>query len=151
MKGLFVHQFVIAGVLFFTMLLFILNQMDSDTRSFQSNLYLDRLNLKLLQISEIIMSSTDNGLLDHYPVFDEKKVENFFDSCSKSPEFLSSIFDLQERTYYGVRNHHLRIILRTGYGEFSCGKYVPKYVTKAEIRRFGIYKGKDANLTIVIW
>jgi hypothetical protein len=154
MKAQLIFEFLIAGIIFFGVVVYAINTMNTNVADFRSRSYIDRLNSKAIKISEILASNS--GLAPEWPVFDYEKINEFRGDCNQNYHNLRKKFDLDDTTTYGVViPHYFRVYINTTTEEFYCGPDVPANVSKAEVIRKGIVYDSNVGvynfLTMTVW
>jgi len=158
MKGQFVFEFLIAGLIFFAVVLYAMNYMNTNVSEYRGGFYTDKLQSKALQISEILGNEKSSLSLVESPfLFNVSKIEKFnatycdYDGYTE----LRSAFELVEKTDYGERIHNLNITLLGESGEslLQCGHTISVGIEKAEIERFGVLNENDklVTLRVTVW
>lgn len=157
MKGQLVFEFIIAGLIFFMILLYTINYLNVNVSDYRSKFYQSRMQSKAVQVSEILMTSRSNLSLADGNGFNKTKI-SFFNStyCGFSNyKKLAEDFYMYENLNYGVVPNNIRIELTlpsSGETVLDCGPAnTPRNVTRAEIGRVGIYDGQAAKLSIIVW
>jgi hypothetical protein len=158
MKGQLVFEFVIAGIIFFSVVLYAMNYLNTNVSVFRERFYADRLQSKALQISDILGNENSPlGIVERPLVFDTERIENFNSTYCGYDGYggLREDFELVEKTAYGERLHNVNIILATVTGTplLQCGYTVPAGTEKAEVERFGILDENNelVRMKIVVW
>jgi len=158
MKGQFVFEFLIAGVIFFTVVLYAMNYLNTNVSDFRGKFYTDKLQSKALQISQILGNEKSPlGLVESPSLFSTSKIGNFNATYCDYNGYtgLRRGLELTERTSYGERLHNVNITLvtNTGVSLLQCGYNIPKGTEKAEVERFGVLKeGNElVTLRVIIW
>ncbi len=158
-KGQFVFEFLIAGVIFFAVVLYAMNYLSANVSDFRGKFYMDKLQSKALQISSILLNEkSPMGVVESPHVFNMSKIDGFDTKyCGATGDYtlLRKNLDLIEKTDYGERVHNINITLTKASGVplLSCGYTVPGGARKAEMQRFGILN-EDRGLVIlkmVVW
>lgn len=158
MKGQFVFEFLIAGLIFFAVVLYAMNYLNVNVSDFRGRFQTDKLQSKAVQMSEILGSEKSPlGLVDSPSLFNRSKIENFnatycgFNGYTK----LRKDFDLIERTNYGERMYNTNITVTGEFGDpvLDCGHSIPRGTGKAEIERFGVLEENNEMLTlrVIVW
>lgn len=86
MKGQLVFEFIIAAVLLFAIIMYIINYLSINFSSFSKEFYSDNLENKLLQISEILILDNNTGLVKNWPVLNYTKIMELNQSCDSNPD-----------------------------------------------------------------
>lgn len=147
MRGMFIFQFVIAGMLFFSLLLILISTTRGDVLKFQNNAEYESMARKAIIASDILMKEK---LIKKYPFFDEKKIEDFFSNCNDL--FLTELFNLNEERMGSITHWKMNIELEVDEEKkWTCGRTVPAKINKYSINRIGILDEKIAKLTVTVW
>jgi hypothetical protein len=141
MKGQFIFEFLVAGIVFFAIILYMINYLNVNVLDFKNRFYMDELESKALKVSEMLTGEKSNlSLVDRWPVFSESKIKDFNDYCKDNYDKLVRDLDLWERTVYGERPHKVKIKINTTSGSLlDCGPAnLPDSASIAEAERFGV-------------
>jgi hypothetical protein len=157
MKAQLILEFVIASILFFGILLYTINYVNSNVADFRTKAYQNYLQTKALEISEILMNKESSlSLIDDYG-FNVTKINKFNETyCNLGAQYkkLVEVLNLYKETesipihndirmeIFDVENSHVLL---------SCGPEVPRNVGKVEITRVGLCEGFLCTLRIVVW
>lgn len=158
MKGQFVFEFLIAGIIFFSIVLYAMNYLNVNVSDFRERFYMDKLQSKALQISDILGNDKSPLSVVESPfLFTTSRIDAFNTTYCDLGGYtrLRVDFELVEKTSYGERLHNVNIILVTADGTplLQCGYTVPRGTERAEIERFGVLKenGELVKMKIVVW
>jgi len=159
MKGQFVFEFLLAGVIFFAIVLYAMNYLNVNVSDFKVRFYSDKLQSKALQISEVLGNEKSSlGLVERPSLFNRSRIDNFNATyCSDQNGYmrLREDFDLMEKGEYGERAHNVNITLTTESGLIllQCGYTIPTGTERAETERFGVFNenGELVKLRIIVW
>ena len=159
MKGQMVFEFLIAGVVFFAIVLYSLNFLNVQVSGFSSESKNSFMQAKTIRISGMLMEGGEKiGIADGNE-FNMTKIETF-NATYCDPDVPDSyghlIKDLYiyERGMYGKSAKNIKIILNTVAGEtvLDCGMEIPAgEVDRTDIVRFGVLEGETAELRVVLW
>ena len=159
MKGQFVFEFLIAGLIFFVIVVYSINYLNVSVSDFKTKFYSSRLQSKAVQVSEILMKGSSSISFVENSVFSLSKIQNFNDSyCNLTdagsyPVLLNDMY-LYEHTPYGREANYLKILMiNTASGEtfLDCGPRIPRNVTRAEVGRVGLLGNELMSLSVVVW
>ena len=163
MKGQFIFEFLIAGLIFFTIIVYTINYLNVNVSDFKSKFYQSRLQSKAIQISEVLMSSESSlGLVDDSG-FSLTKIQDFNNTYCEIPfnatKYKGKLirdFYLYEKVIYSPDEgfpNDVKIILNSASGEMllDCGLRIPRNTAKAEIGRVGTLNREIAKLKVVVW
>ncbi|NIO21509.1 MAG: hypothetical protein GTN76_12405 [Candidatus Aenigmarchaeota archaeon] len=157
MKGQFVFEFLIAGIIFFAIVLYAMNFLNANVSDFRGKFYMDKLQSKALQISEILGNDKSSiSLVEGPSLFNISKIRNFNATyCNGGYTQLRRDFDLIEKTEYGDRMHNINITLTSESGTYvlDCGYTIPAGTEKAEIERLGVLNENNelVKLRVIVW
>jgi hypothetical protein len=159
MKGQFVFEFLLAGVIFFAIVLYAMNYLNVNVSDFKVRFYSDKLQSKALQISEVLGNEKSSlGLVESPYLFNKSRVDNFDSMYCKDQDGYMKMrvgLDLTERIEYGERLHNVNITLVTESGLIllDCGYTIPKGTERVEAERVGVFNenGELARLRVIVW
>ena len=155
MKGQFIFEFLVAGLIFFAIIVYTINYLSVNVSVFKTDFHQNRLQTKAFQISEILMEETPLLGLTQNGVFSQEIINNFNNRYCDAPgsyKTLTEDLHLYEKTYFGVFTDNIKIDLFTGTQNFiDCGPVILRNVTKAEMARIGVLGGETASLRVVVW
>jgi hypothetical protein len=165
MKAQLIFEFLIAGAIFFGIVLYGVTLMNSNVSNFRNNFYVDKLNSKAIKISEILASDDRfAGLAPNWPLFDAEKISVFVGRCDNPTGYqeLVNYFELNDKIVYGVEiPHFFRVEINTSsFAEpIICGPAVPENVTSVYVERIGVYSseisadpyGPKLKLKVSVW
>jgi hypothetical protein len=160
MKGQLILEFVIAGFIFFAIVIYTINYLNVNVSDFNGKFYQNYLQTKALQISEILMGDASSlGLMDNAE-FNTSKIQSFNSSyCNPGGVYKNLVekLHLYQKTIFGTLPNDVRIemnITSSGVTLLDCGPRIPRNITRAEIGRLGMLQdggSEIANLRIVVW
>ncbi len=154
MKGQLIFEFIIAGLIFFALILYTVNYLNASVSDFSGKFYQNRLQSKAVQMAEILVSG-DSGLgIADDRVFIPAKIQQFNATYCSDANYRNLVKDfyLYEATAYGVSPNNAKISLSTDDGMLlDCGMGMPRNVTKADIERIGLYQNRIARLSVTVW
>ena len=149
-KGQAVFEFVIATILFFAIIFYILNFLNATIFNYNSQFNNIVLESKSVQISELLVKDAGKwsgetpiiiGVADEYPVLNETKMINLENYCITNYIDLIDNFNLDRRKF--------RINITTDSNSYLCGPPVPS-VTRSKTERFGILPD-DSIVRVDVW
>ena len=154
MKGQFVFEFLIAGLIFFTIIIYTINYLNTNVTDYKEKFHQSWLQNKAVQISEVLMGEGSPLSLTENGEFNLTKIQNFnLSYCNPDGNYRDLIEDLHlfEKTNYGLFAGNVRIVLSLpGEVLMDCGPRIPGS-PRAETRRVGVFNGNIAKLDIVVW
>ena len=167
MKGQMVFEFIIAAVLFFAIILYVLNYLNTNVSAFSSDFYIDNLENKAVQISELLIHNKGKwvgggplivGLVQEWPVLNSTKIQWLNDSCSTRPGYIDLLgrFDLLEKPYFIEKpSYNMKIQIKNETSTLlDCASpyrpELPQDIPRANIERFAL--SEDGSLLIMdVW
>lgn len=155
MKGQFIFEFLISGLVFFAVVLFTINFLTSNVSSFKNQFYIDHLQIMALRSSELLTNGNSQmNLVDGWPTYSVSKIDAFTALCQNANEYnkIRELLGLSEATSFGTRLFDINVMVSWGSETRTCGPPIPAYVSKAEIKRYGLLDtGEFVKLNIVVW
>ena len=150
-------EFIVAGIIFFAALVFMFNYINTNVNAVRGSAYIDTLNAKLVQISDILVNPTnkDLSLTKEWFVFDNNKITTFKNTyCADAAGYkkLSNKLGLARKSITGSEiMNHINITLSTNNMVIlTCGKQPPG-IMGYSVKRFGVFGNSIATLTIILW
>lgn len=169
-KGQMVFEFIIAAVLFFTIILYVINYLNVNVSAFSSGFYVDDLESKAVQISELLVHNKGKwtgvtpvvvGLAEEWPVLNSTKIQWLNNSCSDAAGYIDLLgkFDLVEKPYliekprYDMKIH---IKNETGALLLDCAspyrRDLPQNISVANMERFAVSEyGSVLIIDVWVW
>ena len=159
MRGQFVFEFLIAGLIFFTIVVYTISYLNVNVSDFKSKFYHNRLQSKAIQISEVLMGGGSYLSIADSSEFNLTKIQEFnitYCNLSEISTYQNLVNDLhlKEKTVYGVFSDNIKIylyLLSPIEILLDCGPMIPRNITKAEVGRVGVFNGEMAKLEVVVW
>jgi hypothetical protein len=158
MKGQFIFEFLIAGLIFFTLIVYTINYLNVNVSDFKSKFYYNRLQSKAVQISEILMGEKSTLSLVEDSRFSMAKIQDFNNSyCRQAGDYAKLIDDLylKERTTYGLSlDNDVKIYLSSPNEILllDCPGIITRSGSpRAEIERLGVLQGVTVKLRVIVW
>jgi hypothetical protein len=154
MKGQFVFEFLIAGLIFFAIVVYTINYLNVNVSDFKGKFYQNRLQSKAIQISEVLVKGSSPLSLAEDSEFDLSRIQGFNSTYCTPGGYDSLIEDLYlyENTAYGRFSDNVKILLSSPSETLlDCGSIIPRNITKAEVGRYGTLGGEMLNLRVVVW
>jgi hypothetical protein len=166
MKAQLIFEFLIAGAIFFGIVVYGVTLMNSNVSMFRDNFYVDKLNSKAIRMSEVLASGDPQvGLAPNWPFFERERIDGFMSICNTPNGYnnLIDYFELNDTMFYGTEiPHFFSIFINTSSGNtFVCPSWleVPKNVTNVYVERLGIYSteisadrnGPILKMKISVW
>jgi hypothetical protein len=154
MKGQLVFEFLVAGMIFFGIVVYTINYMNVNVSDFRLKSYQNRLQSKAVQISEVMMGSGPMSVADGN-VFNITKIDAFNETyCKNITGYQQLVRDLHlyEKSSFGIMPGNVKIELSSqGSVLLECGLVTPRNVTRAEMGRLGLLQGEMATLRLIVW
>jgi hypothetical protein len=156
MKGQLIFEFIVAGLIFFAIVLYSINFLNANMSDFREKFYQNKLQGKAFQVSEILIAGESGLGIADGGIFNQSKIAVFNATfCGDSNyKALAEAFYMYETTNFGILPNNLRIDLSvpaTGVVLLDCGPRIPRGNAKAEIGRVGLYQGNIAKLGVTVW
>jgi len=156
-KGQMVFEFIVAAILFISIVVFVLNILNVNVSIFSGGYYVYALENKVLAASEALVKTSGGvGFADEWPVLDGGKIDSFVSNCTSGYASVLSRLSLVDNPAFG-RPYRLRVeIDKDGWGAPKvCEQYVdgvkPGNVTSAHVRRFGVVEGEIVSVDVWVW
>lgn len=167
MKGQAVFEFVIASIMFFGIMVFIIMSMGNVFGSFTGEYYSNVLQGQAVAVSELILKTPGNwsgetplsvGLSEGWPVLNSTRIAYLNALCNsdytKTLDMLdieSKSFTIQESGFNRSYNMNMTIINMTSNKVIlDCGKEISLRAEKGGIKRFGVSNTSDV-LVFELW
>ena len=164
MKGQMVFEFIIATVLFFSIVFYVLNFLNTQTEIYSADYLTNELQSKGFQISEMLVhnqgiwyddgSASVIGLSNKWPILNSTKINMLEDYCLNHYDELLEKLDMEMATPYGTRFMKIVIeINETGTENeiMKCG-YEPQNITVVRVERYGITEeDKILRISVGVW
>jgi hypothetical protein len=161
MKGQLVFEFIVAVVLFFTIIIFVLNILNADVSMYTEGYIIYSLEDKAVDTSELLLKTKGAwsgatplsvGLASEWPVLDGTKVSNLDDYCDNNYIDFISKLDLLDKPLFG--DYNVKFIIETPSDYYECvpplGKG-PGNLTSANIKRYAVLDGEIATVNVWVW
>ena len=94
MKGQMVFEFVIAAIILFTIIIYVINFLSSIMGVYHSRFSGSFLESKAIQISEVLMNDPVEGLSYEWPAFDGERMSDFDAECQDADGYMALIKQL---------------------------------------------------------
>jgi len=151
-----VFEFIIAGLIFFTIIIYSINYLNFNVSDFKNKFYQNRLQSKAFQVSEILMAGRTNLSLTDGERFNASKIYFFNSTYCGDANYkkLAEAFYMYETASFGTLPNDIKIELSvpsSGFLLLDCGPRMPRNTTKAEVGRMGLYEGNVARLSVTVW
>ncbi len=155
MKGQMVFEFVIAALILFTIIIYVLNFLSSMMGVYHARFVGSSLESKAIQVSEVLMNDPVEGLSQEWPRLDGEKMSDFDAECQDADGYMALIkqFGLVENEPFEMY-HHMNIMVNAtdGTGYVNCGRTPPARMTRSVVTRFGILpSGGLATVQVMVW
>jgi hypothetical protein len=172
-KGQMIFEFIIAAVLFFGIVFYVINYLNIEVGVHSGRYFTNELENKAVQVSEFLMhdpgiwlsgeegppvvdpSPVVIGLSDGYPMLNSTKINYLSKTCANDYSTILDKLDMGIEVYGGGGRWLKAVIIindiMTGNTLVQCG-YEPVNVTYAEVNRIGVTEdGKFVNVTVGVW
>jgi len=155
MKGQMVFEFVIAALILFTIVVYVINFLASAMGAYHSRFSGSFLESKAIQISEVLMNDPVEGLSYEWPQLDAEKMADFDAGCQDVDSYIALIgdFGLVENEPFEIY-HHMSIMVNStdGTSYVDCGRTPPEMMTRSVVTRFGVLpSGGLATIQVMVW
>ena len=168
-KGQLVFEFIIAGVLFIAIVLFVLNILNVNVASYTNDYVAHTLDAKAFALSELLVKNKGSwdtgtvpwtprsvGFAEAWPYLSEEKLSNFNDYCSGNKDVLLPKFDLLDKAFGNT--YKFKIVVN------STDSTLPSFVEcgqaaefpRGSIIRYAVLETtdptkKDMPLKVFVW
>ena len=156
MKGQFIFEFLIAGIIFFVIVVYSINYMNMNVSDFNSKFHHSWLQNKAIQISEVLMTGTSSLSIADGNEFNRTRIDSFNTTyCPPFGDYRKLVKDLYLYETSKFERYNIsgdvRIILSSESEVLlNCGPIRPS-TPRADIERVGILEGEVVSLSIVVW
>jgi hypothetical protein len=158
MKGQFIFEFLIAGLIFFTVVVYTISYLNVNVSDFKNKFYYNRLQSKAIQISEVLVGGESPLSLVDGSGFSLARIQNFNNSYCRQAEDYTKLIDdlyLKERTSYGLSLENDVKIHLSSPNEIKlldCPGIISRSGSpRAEIERVGVLQGETIKLRVIVW
>jgi hypothetical protein len=155
MKGQLIFEFIIAGLIFFAIIIYTINYLNISTSDFKEKFSQSRLQSKAVQIAEILMSSKSGLSMADDMKFNLSKIQEFNNTyCPPPGNYTKLAVDLYlyEKNEFGFFPNNAKIeLFKNNAMVLDCGPAIPRGLTKVEMTRVGLLQGEIAKLRVVVW
>ncbi len=157
MKAQAVFEFMIAFIIFFAVILYTLNHLHSTVWMFSNEYYVNALETKALQISELLVTSPgiwesgfpkSPGLASKWPILNSTKIQWLNTSCTNNYQNILKSFEINS-----TKNGLKITITEIGNSKplLDCG-ILPENKIHASMRRIALSEtGKLLRLEVSVW
>ena len=155
--GQMIFEFLIAAMVFFGIIFYILNYLSINVATFSSDAYNDMLQSRVTQVSELLVRTKgvwinntpiSLGLVKEWPVLDGNKINSLAFFCDTNYTGMLDMLDLLSGPYN--RTYNVHVLINDG-DVLDCG-FPPKAVQVARIRRFALSETKDIlKIDVTVW
>ncbi len=156
-----VFEFVVAAVIFFAVVFYTINYLNSGVSAFSGGSYVNNLEIRAIQISELLVhdpgvweDSTPKivGLSKEWPVLNMTKIQLLDGFCNYSANYtyLLQNLGLEESRFGSRRIYNVSIKINEGDNVLlDCGLNPPEKMM-VNVERFALSEG-DKILTVNVW
>lgn len=142
-RGQAVFEFIIAAVLFFAIIFYIINFLDTNMSNYSAGSQFNVLESKSAEISEYLVHV---NLTNEWPILSYANIANLDWSCNDDYSGLLNRFDLGENRFKLQVNEGPKLLL-----DCERSKTVPD-IQKAEIERYALSENNTIlNIRVVVW
>lgn len=154
MKGQFVFEFLIAGIIFFVVVIYSINYLNVNVADFKSKFHQSALQNKAIQVSEVLMKGYSHlSVADDFE-FSLQKIGEFNQTyCPPEGDYSRLVGELHlyEKTSYGEFPGDIKIEISNSTDLFmSCGPRVPGS-PRADMERLGMLNGGIVRMRVIVW
>jgi len=155
MNGQMVFEFVLATILFFGIIFYVLNYMNMDIATFSKDFYEGTLESKVVQVSELVVGNKGVwedgkpsviGLAEEWPVLSYAKIQDLNSLCASNYEEVRQMFD--------VGHHKIKIQINESGNPtplLDCGNFHTES-SRASIIRYALSEhGSVLSVGVWIW
>ncbi len=152
-----IFEFLIAAMVFFSIIFYILNYLSTSVATFSSDAYNDVLQSRVMQISELLVRTEGKwinntpvavGLVKSWPVLGGGKIAGLDYFCEKNYTSLLGMLGLLEGAYN--RTYNVQIMINNG-EVLDCG-FPPRGAQIAKVRRYALSENRSIlTIDVAIW
>lgn len=150
MKAQMTIEFIIAAVVFFSIVLYVVVYLNSGLSEYREDFSVNDLQSRVIQISDFLVHDRVVGVSGGYPVLSTARIDSLNRSCNDDYPELLSMLDLKHRRIRVEINN-----TETGEVLMDCleGFVMPKKATKVSMMRFGVLdaSGETAVMSLWVW
>jgi len=153
MKGQMVFEFIIAALILFAIIIYVINYISYSTGVYHSDFITSHLESRATQVSEVLMSDPEKGIVTEWPLLSPARMSAFNATCNQKYLELLDNFSLREQLPY-PKTYHLSVLVSRsdGYMYVDCGRMPSQRVTMAKVTRFGLLPSRDlAMVEVAVW
>ena len=161
-----VFEFVVAAIIFFAIVLYTINYLNSSVSAFSGDSYTNNLEMKAIQISEVLVHNRGLwdgsapkivGLSREWPVLDSEKIQelNVFCNDPTNPDnyaYLLENLGLKENRFGGTQTYRIKIVINERGNPaalLDCGPTPPEK-RRVAVERFAL-SGGNKILSVNVW
>jgi len=156
-SGQMIFEFLIAAMVFFGIIFYILNYLSTSVATFSSDAYSDVLQSRVMQISELLVRTEgvwinntprSLGLVKFWPILDDSKIAGMDYFCRNNYTDMLGMLGLLEGPYN--RTYNVQILVNKG-DLLDCG-FTPRGAQVAKIRRYALSENRSiVSVDVSIW
>ncbi len=148
MKGQAVFEFVVAAVLFFAIVFYMINFLNVSVSAYGLTSRLNDMESRAVGISDYLVRV---NLTKKWPVLSYDRIKHLNDVCNQGIDNyfkLAALFDVDTS-----RGGGMKIRINNGTDILDCSDEVPvKGLQRAEIKRFALSENnKILNISVMVW
>jgi hypothetical protein len=161
MKGQMIFEFVVAAMLFFAIIFYVMGFLGSSVDAFSSGHHENFMQNKAIQISELLVRNpgvwssgvpTTVGLAKDWPVISANKTRWFDSYCDTDYEGLLDMLDVFEVIESNITRYYNLNVRVGGRQNMTCGPPVPDRGEVYRMQRFALAEDSSVlNLTVSVW
>ena len=160
-----VFEFLVAAIVFFSIMFYIINFVSASFTDSSSTAYTDSLNSKAMQISELLMHTegtwtptlTSLGLEHEWPLIANNKINSLNQECTANPTLVKQLLGLTEARYDREYNYNITMKTVSGASLLNCGSKRTQ-MASGHSKRIGVLyfpstgtTGDEVVLDVFVW
>jgi hypothetical protein len=158
-----VFEFVVAAMIFFTIILYTINYLNSSVSAFSNELYINNMETRAIQISELLIHNPGVwdgdeprlvGLCEEWPVLNSIRIGNLHTFCQDPANYnnLLQNLGLEENRFGSTQRYNISIRINESGNPVAlldCGPSPPER-RMVNVERFAL-SGENKILSINVW
>ena len=148
MKAQMTIEFIVAAVIFFSLILYIMVFLNTSLSEYREEFYVNDLQSRAIQISDILVHDRMVGVSGGYPVINTTRLDELQLVCDNQyPNLLRSL---------DLMHHRIKIqVNESGGGDIilDCPAVIniPEMATKVGMMRFGVLNTTNETVRLDLW
>lgn len=141
-------EFIIAAVIFFSILLYVIIHMNSGLSEYREDFYVNEIQSKAVQISDLLVHNEGIGISGGYPVISGSRISSLDAVCRNDYSYAGLLETLD------LKHRRIKIQVNesgTGIVLLDCGPDMPEKATNAGMTRFGLLDTTNEAVIISLW